>query len=117
MLCKLGSKGPPSFLSTPGSAASVTHEPTARKPGETILASRKSRIMLTTRTRRTLATTTGGAAAHDSFGAAGMAPRPPRPGHPTFVYPALIEKDGVPGDILAMAASEISDGYVQKLDI
>jgi hypothetical protein len=89
-LCKLGSKGPPSFLSTPGSAASVTHEPTARKPGETILASRKSRIMLPTRIRRTLATTTGGAAAHDSFGAAGMAPRPPRPGHPTFVYPALI---------------------------
>ncbi len=25
--------------------------------------------------------------------------------------------DGMPGDILAMAASEISDGYVQKLDI
>ena len=90
MLCKLGSKGPPSFLSTPGSAASVTHEPTARKPGETILAARKSTIMLPTRTRRTLATTTGGAAAHDSFSAAGMAPRPPRLSHPTFVYPALI---------------------------
>jgi len=27
------------------------------------------------------------------------------------------EKDVMPGDILAMAASEISDGYVQKLDI
>jgi hypothetical protein len=27
------------------------------------------------------------------------------------------EEDGVPGDILAMAASEISGGYVQKLDI
>jgi hypothetical protein len=27
------------------------------------------------------------------------------------------ESDGWPGDILAMAASEISDGYVQKLDI
>ena len=90
MLCKLGSKGPPSFLSTPRSAASVTHEPTARKPGETILAARKSTIMLPTRTRRTLATTTGGAAAHDSFSAAGMAPRPPRLSHPTFVYPALI---------------------------
>jgi hypothetical protein len=27
------------------------------------------------------------------------------------------EEEGIPGDILAMAASEISDGYVQKLDI
>jgi hypothetical protein len=27
------------------------------------------------------------------------------------------EEDGVPGDILAMAASEISGGYVHKLDI
>jgi hypothetical protein len=27
------------------------------------------------------------------------------------------EEDGVPGDILAMAAAEIHDGYVQKLDI
>jgi hypothetical protein len=27
------------------------------------------------------------------------------------------EEDGIPADILAMAASEISDGYVQKLDI
>jgi len=27
------------------------------------------------------------------------------------------EKRGMPGDILAMVASEISDGYVQKLDI
>jgi len=27
------------------------------------------------------------------------------------------EEDGIPGDILAIAASEISDGYVQKLDI
>ena len=27
------------------------------------------------------------------------------------------EEEGIPGDILAIAASEISDGYVQKLDI
>jgi hypothetical protein len=27
------------------------------------------------------------------------------------------EEEGIPGDILAMAASEISDSYVQKLDI
>jgi hypothetical protein len=27
------------------------------------------------------------------------------------------EEDGIPGDILAIAASEISDDYVQKLDI
>jgi hypothetical protein len=27
------------------------------------------------------------------------------------------EEKVMPGDILAMAASEISDGYVQKLDI
>jgi hypothetical protein len=27
------------------------------------------------------------------------------------------EKGGMPGDILAMAAAEISEGYVQKLDI
>jgi hypothetical protein len=27
------------------------------------------------------------------------------------------EEEEIPGDILAIAASEISDGYVQKLDI
>ena len=27
------------------------------------------------------------------------------------------EEDGVPGDILAIAAAEINDGYVQRLDI
>jgi hypothetical protein len=27
------------------------------------------------------------------------------------------EENGMPGDILAMAAPEIFDGYVQKLDI
>jgi hypothetical protein len=37
LLCKLGREGPSSFLSTPGSTASVTHEPPARKPGEAIL--------------------------------------------------------------------------------
>jgi hypothetical protein len=37
----------------------------------------------------------------------------------TQTYQTFEEADekGMPGDILAMAASEISDGYVQKLDI
>jgi hypothetical protein len=37
----------------------------------------------------------------------------------TQTYKTFEEADekGMPGDILAMAASEISDGYVQKLDI
>jgi hypothetical protein len=37
----------------------------------------------------------------------------------TQTYKTFEEADekGMPSDILAMAASEISDGYVQKLDI